>query len=84
VTCGVKKLDSAGTGVLVVMAGAVQTARLADLSAVPAPLPFRSSARRRGGERELEIVVLRHQVAILRRGGRRPQYTAVTVRCLPR
>jgi hypothetical protein len=31
---------------------------------------------RRGGERELEIVVLRRQVAILRRGGRRPQYTA--------
>jgi hypothetical protein len=31
---------------------------------------------RRGGERELEIVVLRHQVAILTRGGRRPQYTA--------
>ena len=31
---------------------------------------------RRGGERELEIVVLRHQVAILSRGGRRPQYTA--------
>ncbi len=31
---------------------------------------------RRGGERELEIVVLRHQLAILRRGGRRPQYRA--------
>jgi homeodomain-containing protein len=32
---------------------------------------------RGGGEREFEIVVLRHQLAILRRGGRRPQYTAV-------
>jgi putative transposase len=32
---------------------------------------------RRGGERELEIVVLRHQLAILRRGGRRARYTAV-------
>jgi hypothetical protein len=31
---------------------------------------------RGGGERELEIVVLRHQLAILRRGGKRPQYTA--------
>jgi len=28
-----------------------------------------------GGERELEIVVLRHQLAILRRGGKRPKYT---------
>jgi len=32
---------------------------------------------RGGGERELEIVVLRHQLAILRRGGKRPWYTAV-------
>jgi hypothetical protein len=30
----------------------------------------------RGGERDLEIMVLRYQAAILRRGGRRPQYTA--------
>ena len=30
---------------------------------------------RRGGERELEILILRHQLAILGRGGRRPQYT---------
>src|SRR6266498_4162807 len=43
--CGVKKLDSAVRAVLVMMAGVVQTARLADLSAVPAPLRFRSSAR---------------------------------------
>ncbi len=30
---------------------------------------------RGGGERELEIVVLRHQLAILGRGGKRPRYT---------
>jgi putative transposase len=30
---------------------------------------------RGSGERELEIVVLRHQLAILRRGGKRPRYT---------
>jgi len=30
---------------------------------------------RGGGERDLEIVVLRHQLAILRRGRKRPQYT---------
>jgi hypothetical protein len=32
---------------------------------------------RGGGERELEIVVLRHQLAILRRGAKRPLYTTV-------
>src|SRR3954451_12345248 len=32
---------------------------------------------RRVGERELEIVVLRHQLAILKRSGKRPQYTTV-------
>jgi hypothetical protein len=30
---------------------------------------------RGGGERELEIVVLRHQLAIVSRGGKRPRYT---------
>jgi len=30
---------------------------------------------RGGGERELEVVVLRHQLAILKRGGKRPRYT---------
>jgi len=30
---------------------------------------------RGGGERELEIVVLRHQLVILKRGGKQPQYT---------
>jgi hypothetical protein len=30
---------------------------------------------RAGGERELEIVVLRHQLAILGRSGKRPRYT---------
>jgi hypothetical protein len=30
---------------------------------------------RGGAERELEIIVLRHQLAILGRGGKRPQYT---------
>jgi hypothetical protein len=30
-----------------------------------------------GGERELEIIVLRHQLEILKRGGKRPEYTTV-------
>jgi hypothetical protein len=44
-----------------------------------------------GRERELEIIVLRHQLAILRRGGKRPRYTtgdrvllAAASRLLPR
>jgi hypothetical protein len=32
---------------------------------------------RRGGERELEIIILRHQLAILKRGRKRPHYTTV-------
>src|SRR3954467_4531878 len=32
---------------------------------------------RQGDERELEIIVLRHQLAILSRGGKRPQYTTI-------
>src|SRR5436309_10955171 len=32
---------------------------------------------RGGGERELEIIVLRHQLTILGRGGKRPRYTTV-------
>jgi hypothetical protein len=32
---------------------------------------------RRAGERDLEIIVLRQQLAILRRGGKRPQYTTL-------
>jgi hypothetical protein len=46
---------------------------------------------RGGGERELEIVVLRHQLVILSRGGKRPRYTtadrallAAASRLLPR
>ena len=31
---------------------------------------------RGGREREIEIIVLRHQLKILRRGGRRPRYTS--------
>ena len=31
----------------------------------------------RGGERGLEIIVLRHELAILKRSGKRPQYTTV-------
>src|SRR6266540_3820898 len=47
----------------------------ADLCAVSAPCWVVGVLARGGGERELEIVVLRHQLAILRRGGKRPRYT---------
>jgi len=72
---GVKKLDSAGTGVLVIAAGAVQTGPRVDLFACTGSVC--SLVRvlvRSGGERELEIVVVRHRLAILRRGGERPRY----------
>jgi hypothetical protein len=73
--CGVKKFGSAGTSVLVI---AVERVRL---DAVLTRLLYRllcwlvGLLARGGGERELEIVVLRHQLSILRRGGNRPQYT---------
>src|ERR671936_1870170 len=64
---------------------------------VPAPLLYRLLCRLLrvlvggGRERELEIIVLRHQLAILRRGGKRPPYTiadravlAAASRLLPR
>jgi hypothetical protein len=60
----------------VIAAEPVQTPGGVDVFAVPAPLRARSRARPRWGERELEIVVLRHQLAILRRGGKRSRYTA--------
>jgi hypothetical protein len=34
---------------------------------------------RAGGERELEIIVLRHQLAILGRGGKRPRYNELSL-----
>src|SRR6266545_380001 len=73
--CGVKKFDSGRDGVLVIPVEPVQTARRADLCAVSAPCWVVGVLARAGGERELEIVVLRHQLAILRRGGKRPRYT---------
>ncbi len=57
--------------------GPVQTARRAGVFALPASLRVVRALARGGGERELEIVVLRHQLAILRRGGKRPRYTTV-------
>jgi hypothetical protein len=71
--CRVKKFGSAGTSVLVI---AVERVRL---DAVLTRLLYRllcwlvGLLARGGGERELEIVVLRHQLSILRRGGNRPQ-----------
>jgi hypothetical protein len=73
--CGVKKLDSART-----RAGDRRW-NGSDCAFVLACLLYRllcGAVRllaRGGGERELELVVLRHQLVILRRGGKRPQYT---------
>jgi hypothetical protein len=39
---------------------------------------------RGGGERELEIIVLRHQLAILKRGGSGPSTRPSTEPCSPR
>jgi hypothetical protein len=75
--CGVKKFDSGREGVLVIAAGRFR------LRVVLMCLLYRllcclvGVLARGGGERELEIVVLRHQLAILRRGGKRPRYTTV-------
>jgi homeodomain-containing protein len=61
---------------LVIARVPVQTARRADhLFAVSARLLARPPLALGGGERELEIVVLRQQLAILGRGGKRPRYT---------
>src|SRR5262245_58161596 len=74
-SCGVKKLDSAmrallGDRVRVGSDCALCWCRCCIGSSVGLGLLVR-----RGGERELEIIVLRHQLAILRRGGKRTQYT---------
>ncbi len=73
--CGVKKLGSDGNG----RAGDRGRSG-SDCAFVLTCLLYRLLCGlvhvlvRGGGERELEIVVLRHQLAILGRGGRRPQY----------
>jgi hypothetical protein len=65
--CGVKKLDSPERLLLVIAAGAVQTGRCVDVLLYRVLCWLVRALVRSGGERELEIVVLRHQLAILRR-----------------
>jgi hypothetical protein len=73
--CGVKKFDLAGTAVRVIRPSRFR------LRVGLMCLLYRLLCGvvrvlvRGGGERELEIVVLRHQLAIVSRGGKRPQYT---------
>jgi hypothetical protein len=71
-----KKFDSARTVVPVVAAEPVQTPRGADVLLYRFLCGLVRVLARGGGERELEIVLLRHQLAILRRGGKRSRYTA--------
>jgi hypothetical protein len=74
--CGVKKFDSARTG-----GGWWSRPSRSRLRGVLIALQYRLFCRlvgllaRAGGERSFEIVVLRHQLAILSRGGKRPQYS---------
>ncbi len=53
----------------------LQTERRGGVHAVPALCWLVGMVVRVGGERDLEILVLRHQLAILSRRGRRPRYT---------
>ena len=56
--CEVKKFDSTGTAVLVIAVEAVQSARRADVFALPLLCGVVRVLARGGNERELEIVVL--------------------------
>jgi hypothetical protein len=70
-----KEIRSARTHALVIAAAPVQT-RVVLMSLLYRLLcGVLGLLVRHGGERELEIIVLRHQLAILSRGSKRPQFT---------